>query len=431
MSPKKPFTRRNFWKGTLGASAIAPAIVSSTIQSTLAAPNNRITVGFVGMGKRSRSLLRQLLNQSEVQVVAVSEVSTARRQHAIDRMVNKAYADKQGSGDYQGCDGYNDFRQMLTRNDLDAVVIGTPDHWHAIPAIQAAQAKLDIYCEKPLSHTIHEGRAMVDAARQNEIVFQTGSQQRTEYGGKFRKAAELIRSGRIGKVKRVRVGVGSSPVHCDLPAQPVPTGVDWDMWVGPAPFRGYHEELCPKGVHNHFPAWRRYIEFGGGGLADMGAHHFDIAQWALGMDGSGPVRVIPPEDGDHGLKFVYANGIELFHGGPSGATFEGTEGRLHVDRGELTSEPQSIIDQPLGANEVHLEDPQGSHMENWLNCIRSREKPIADVAIGHRSATICHLANIGYRLRRELRWDPETERFVNDSEANDLLTRPKRNPWHL
>ncbi len=414
-------------------SAAAPYLVSSAMQSTWAAsPNDRITVGFVGMGKRSRTLLRQLLNQGEVEVVAVSEVSTARRQHAIDQMVNPTYADKKGFGSYQGCDGYNDFREMLARDDLDAVVIGTPDHWHAIPAIQAAQANLDIYCEKPLSHTIHEGRAMVNAARQNEIVFQTGSQQRTEYGGKFRKAAELIRSGRIGEVKRVRVGVGSSPVHCDLPTQPVPKGVDWDMWVGPAAFRGYHEALCPKGVHNHFPNWRRYIEFGGGGLADMGAHHFDIAQWALDMDRSGPVRVIPPEDdSDHGLKFVYADGIEMFHGGPSGATFEGTEGRIHVDRGELTSEPQSIIEEPLGPNDVHLEDPEGSHMENWLNCVRSRERPIADVAIGHRSASICHLANIGYRLRRELRWDPDKEQFVNDAEANDLLTRPKRDPWHL
>jgi predicted dehydrogenase len=185
-------------------------------------------------------------------------------------------------------------------------------------------------------------------------------------------------------------------------------------------------------VHNHFPNWRGYQECGGGGLADMGAHHFDIAQWALGTDDTGPVEVIPPSgDAPYGLKFVYANGIEMFHGGPSGATFEGTDGRLYVDRGELTAEPATILEEPLGAGDVHLEDPEGDHAQNWIDCIRSRNRPITDVAIGHRSATICHLANIGYRYRRPLRWDPENERFIGDTWANDDLSRPQREPWTL
>jgi predicted dehydrogenase len=171
---------------------------------------------------------------------------------------------------------------LLARKDIDAVVIATPDHWHALACVRAAQVKKDIYCEKPLTHRIAQGRKIVEAVRSNDVVFQTGSQQRSEFGGKFRTAVEYVRNGRIGKVKTVRIGVGGPPIACDLPTQSIPEGTDWNLWLGPAAERGYHEELCPKGVHKHFPAWRRYKEFGGGAIADMGAHHFDIAQWALG-----------------------------------------------------------------------------------------------------------------------------------------------------
>ncbi len=433
MSYGNYFSRRRFLKGAAAVSAAAPYLLSSSTLPAKAASsaNNRITIGVIGVGKRGRTLLHRFLNDDQTRVLAVSEVSTVRREDAVER-VNNAYSGKKKSGNYQGCQGYNDFRDLLARDDIDAVVIGTPDHWHAIPAIRAAKAGKDVYCEKPLSHTVHEGRGMAAAARQNRTVFQTGSQQRTGYNGRFRRAVECVRSGRLGRIKTVHVGVGSPPILYDLKRQAMPEGLDWDMWIGPAPTVVYNEVLCPKGVHNNFPDWRNYQEFGGGGLADWGAHHFDIAQWALGMQHSGPVKVIPPEDGSNkGLKFIYANGIEMIHGGQGGVTFEGTDGTLHVDRGSLSAEPKSIIKEPLGANEFHLEDPEGDHQQNWIDCIQSRKRPVADVEIGHRSATICHLAQIGYRYGRPLQWDPHVEQFEADPWANDDLGRPKRDPWEL
>lgn len=322
------------------------------------------------------------------------------------------------------------FAELLGRRDIDAVIIATPDHWHAIPAILAARARKDVYCEKPLSLTIAESRAMVRAARDNNIVFQTGSQQRTEFGGNFRRAVEYVRSGRIGQVRTVRVGVGGPARPCDLAGEPIPQGVNWEMWNGPSPARGYSHVLCPRDVHNHFPAWRNYREYAGGGLADMGAHHFDIAQWALNMDSSGPIEIHPPERGDTGLRFVYANGIEMFHGGPSGCTFEGSEGRIYVDRGRIESTPASILQQPLGDRDFRLPAVGNNHRQNWLDCIRSRQRPVADVEVGARSAQVCQLGNIGYQLRRQLRWDPQAEAFRNDDEANRLRSRENRGPWN-
>src|SRR6185436_16923276 len=247
-----------------------------------------------------------------------------------------------------------------------------------------------------------------------------------------RQAVEYIRNGRIGQVKTVRVGVGGPPIACDLPDETAPEGTDWNLWLGPAPQRGYNEILCPKGVHRGFPAWRNYREYAGGALADMGAHHFDIAQWALAMDESGPVEIIPPSDpsAESGLKYVYANGVEMFHGGPSGCTFEGTDGTIYVDRSKLESKPESILKEPLGEKDFHLEPIGNSHKKNWLDCIASRKKPVADVEIGARTAAICHLGNIGYQLRRKLKWDPSKERFVNDAEADKLLNRQPREPWN-
>jgi predicted dehydrogenase len=242
---------------------------------------------------------------------------------------------------------------------------------------------------------------------------------------------ELVRNGRIGKLHTIRVGVGGPPVACDLPEQPTPEGTDWEMWNGPAPARGYHEALCPKGVHNHFPAFRRYREYAGGSLADMGAHHFDIAQWALNMDESGPVRVEPPADGAKtGLKFSYANGVKMYHGGPSGCTFEGSAGKIYVDRGVIKSDPERILAEPLGEGDERVYRSE-SHFADWLACIRNRKRPICDVETGHRSATLCQLANIGYELGRPLDWDPAEECFADDEAANRLVDRELRPPWTL
>jgi predicted dehydrogenase len=377
-----------------------------------------------------RGHLGSFLGFSDVQVVAVSDVVRERKEHA-QQTVEKRYAQQKAKGSYKGCAAYADFRELLARDDIDAVVIATPDHWHAIPAIMAANAKKDIYCEKPLTRTIGEGRKVVEAVRKNDVIFQTGSQQRSEFGGRFRKAVELIRNGYIGDVKTIRIGVGAPNIPCDLPAQDVPEGTDWDMWVGPSVFRPYNEILCPKGIHNHFPAWRKYREFAGGGVADMGAHHFDIAQWALGMDGSGPVRVEPPAQGKNtGLKLTYANGVEMFHGGPSGCTFEGTEGKIYVNRRVLETTPKELAAKELGAGEFHVAS-SSNHRRNWLDAVRSRKQPIATAEIGHRTGTVCHLTNLGYQLRRPLQWDPRKEQFVGDDEANSLINQPMRKPWTL
>ena len=259
--------------------------------------------------------------------MAVCDCDTTRREHARKR-VDEHYAKEKTKGaDSKGCKGYNDFRELLERGDIDAVVIATPDHWHAIQIIEACKAGKDIYCEKPLTLTILEAKTVIDAVRKHDRVLQTGSQQRTEFDGQFRKACEYVRSGRIGKVKTVYVNVGGPSRPCDLPEEPMEPGLDWDLWLGPAPKRPYNSILSPRGVHKHFPNWRSYREYSGGSMTDFGAHHFDIAQWGLDRDESGPVEIIPPDDPNatQGVRYIYADGVVLYHGGPSGDTFMGTE----------------------------------------------------------------------------------------------------------
>jgi len=431
MQPSHSVTRRQFTKSAVLACVAAPTIL--TRRRAFGAgreANDRIQLGFIGMGRKGIDHLRRFSKSPEVQVMAVCDVNAERLAYSRDQ-IQTEYAAGTSRGAYRGCGAYNDFREMLDRGDLDAVVISTPDHWHAPTAAAAARLGLDIYCEKPLTHCIAHGRALVNAIRENNVIFQTGSQQRSEYDGKFRYAAELIRNGRIGEVKTVRIGVGEPAVACDLPTEPTPDGTDWNLWLGSAPWRGYNEILCPKGIHKHFPAWRKYREYAGGGLADMGAHHFDIAQWALDMDTSGPVRIDPPAgDATTGLKYTYANGIEMFHGGPSGCTFEGIRGTIYVDRGKMESTPAEVIEQPISTGDVQLYRAD-SHFGNCIACIRSRDLPLCDVETGHRSATVCNLGNIGYWLRRTLHWDPATERFANDDEANALVDREMRSPWTI
>lgn len=421
-------SRRRFLQ-LISTSAVAgPLIISGHAQGA-PGPNERIQVGFIGVGAMGRGHLSRLLGEKDVQVLAVCDVVTERRESAR-KMVEDRYAADKDKPSYKGCQIYNDFRELLQRSDIDAVVIATPDHWHAIPCVMAANAKKDIYCEKPLTHSIAEGRKIVEAVSRNNVVFQTGSQQRSEFGNRFRLAVELVRSGRIGKLDTIRIGVGGPPRPCDLPEQPIPEGTDWDLWLGPAAKRPYNEALCPKGVHQHFPAWRSYREFGGGGLADMGAHHFDIAQWALDMDRSGPIKIEPPARGDTDLKFIYASGVVMRHGGPADCVFEGNKGTIHVSRGKIESLPGNIVKEPIGEKDFHVY-PSSDHMRNWLDCIRSRKETICPAETGHRSATICHLANLAYELRRDLKWDPEKEQFVGDTEANTRLDSVKRAPWNL
>jgi predicted dehydrogenase len=271
---------------------------------------------------------------------------------------------------------------------------------------------------------------MVKAARKYDRVFQTGSMQRSS--SEFRKACELVRNGRIGKVKQVIVDVGPPSRPCDLPEEAMEPGLNWDMWLGPAPMRPYNSVLSPRGVHTHFPDWRNYCEYSGGMMTDWGAHHFDIAQWGLGMDDSGPVEIIPPEDpkATRGLRYLYANGVEMIHGDSGGVLFIGSEGKILVNRGKFEATPASLGEAPLPDNAIHLYKSY-SHTKDFLDCMRSRKKPICDVEIGCRSVTVCHLGNLAYWHHRHLRWDPVKEQFVGDAEANQWLDRPKRGPWKV
>lgn len=413
-------SRRRFLGGITATTALGPSILRG------APDNNPLRIAYIGYGKRAYGVMAQNLRQKDTRIVAVCEVEGERRARA-KHLVEKHYAKDIKSGVFKGCDAYTDYREMLERDDLDAVVIMTPDHTHVHPALAAAAKKLDIYCEKPLTHNIAEGRLLAKAVSANNIVFQTGSQQRSEFANRFRTAVEMIWAGRIGEIKTIRIGVGAPPKPCDLPAEEKPANVNWDLWLGPAPLRGYNHELCPRGLHRHFPAFRDYEEYAGGRLADMGAHHFDIAQWALGMDGGGPVSVEPPATGTKGLKFTYANGVEMFHGGPSGCTFVGTEGTIRVDRGLLKSDKKEIL-APLGKDRRRAQ-PSSNHLRNWLDSVKTREDPICTAETGHRTATVCHLANIGYKLRRNLTWDPVAEKFTDDPEANTLTSREPREGW--
>lgn len=420
-----PLSRRRF----LAASVAAPVVVSSCVfgKGLRAAPSDRITVGIIGVGKMANDYhLPELLSFPDVQVVAVCDVDTKRRGHAKQR-VDSAYKAEPSSG----CATYLDFRELIARADIDAVCIATPDHWHAIPLIAACQAGKDVYCEKPLTLTIAEAQRCVEVARKHERVVQTGSQQRSNVFGPFREAVEIIRSGRLGKIDRITVGVGGPSVPCDLTEEEIEPGLDWDLWLGQAPLRPYNSVLSPRGVHNHFPAWRNYREYSGGGHTDIGAHHYDIVQWALEMDHSGPVKIVAPEDpaATSGVKFIYPNGIEVTHGGEDGCMFYGANGKLHITRGKLASDPESIVHEPLGAGDVKLPVSPGHH-RNWVDCIKSRQRPIADVEYGARTVTLIHLGNLAYQHDRGFGWDPQTWTF-GDPADNVLKDRERRDPWKL
>ncbi|CAN5354505.1 Gfo/Idh/MocA family oxidoreductase [soil metagenome] len=417
------------------ASAAASPLVLPQIAKAVAA-NDRITLGFIGVGTKGRQHLGSVLSNKDVEVVAVCDVVKERVDLAA-KMVSDKYADKKKSGEVKGLGIYADFRKLLEHKGLDAVVIATPDHWHAITAVSAARAGKHIYCEKPLTQNLADGRWIINEVAKAKIIFQTGSQQRSEFGNRFRDAVEAVWNGRIGKLKTIRIGVGEPAIACDLPKQEIPAGTDWDFWNGPAPTRDYNEILCPKGIHKGFPAWRKYREYGGGQIADMGAHHFDIAQWAMGTDRTGPKEIIPPTNpkATKGLRYVYESGIVMIHdefeGDPrTDCLFEGTDGKIFVSRGSLKASKPEILTEPLPANAKRVYASK-NHNDNWLDCIRTQKECICPAEIGHRTASICHLGNIGYWTNRKLTWDAAKEQFVGDDEANKWLSREPRPQWKI
>lgn len=421
MSNFPTLSRRRFLQ--TAAIAAAPLFIPSRAWGA----NDRIVVGFIGLGNQGGGNLSRFLKRPDVVVGGLCDVDSSHLAKAVKKVEATGITPKT----------YGDYRELLDDKRIDAVVISTPDHWHALPTIHACQAKKDVYCEKPLTLTIREGRRMVEAARENQRVVQTGSQQRS--GNEFRQACELVRNGRIGKIERVLVGI-EKPNH---PGEPVPDSdppaeLDYDFWLGPAPQRPYNQ----KRVHYNF---RFFRDYSGGQMTNWGAHHLDIAQWGLGRDDSGPVKIegtgtFHPE-GWHEVTetcrvtLTYDDGVTVIVGQgqediPSGTTFIGTEGQIFVNRGKLRVQPEELAKQPLDEGAIRLYQ-SSDHVGNFLDCIRSREKPAADVEIGHRSATACHLANLAIDLKRPLQWDPATESFASDSEANDRLETPYRGPWSL
>ena len=391
--------------------------------------NDRIGIGGIGVGRQGSGVTRSAANAKSGRLVAVADAN-----------INRA---KQFAAPFKA-EAYQDYHKLLARKDVDAIVTATPDHWRALVSIHSCQAGKDVYAEKPMSHTIREGRLMVEAARKYKRVFQAGSQQRSQAANRV--GCELVRTGRIGKVQKVIAHNYPSPWECAFPAQPVPEGLDWDLWCGPCEVVPYHIELCtPRSK----PGWISFRPYSGGEMTGWGAHGLDQVQWALGMDESGPIELWTdgqkfdpptykePEGRGRGEKlcavpkvfFRYAGGIEmeLANGPAGGAVFIGEKGKITIDRGVCKSDPPELAAEALKAS--GLKD--ASHMQNWLDCIKSREKPVADVEIGHRSATVCHLGNIARWAGRRLKWDPVKEVFPDDAEANKLLDRTRRKPYQL
>jgi len=425
--------RRDFLKkATFGTAAITVVPRHVLGGPGYIAPSDKINFGYIGLGKQIKTLLNRFIELPEVKVVAASDVDS-KKLARFKGWVDEYYADNPPAKKYKGFDTYRNYRRLIDRKDIDAVIIATPDHWHAIQSIDALKSGKDVYCEKPLAHTIVEGRAMVNATRNTGRVLQTGSMQRS--WDDFRKAVELVRNGYIGEVQKVLVTVGAPAKVCELPGEGVPEYLDWDAWVGPAVYRDYSPVLSPPIEDNGWPKWRDYGAYGGGYIADWGAHMFDIVQWALGMDNSGPVRLIPPAERDAvwGAKFIYENGVEMVHedfGRGNAVRFIGTEGTLDVSRSFLDSKPGSIMTAEIkGSDErVYYSD---NHYKDFIKAIQNRTRPVADVEIGHRSASVCSLGNIVYHLGRGLEWDPVNEQFINDFIANSLRTKQYREGYGI
>ena len=429
-------TRRRLLKGAAVAALSGPCVVGSRALGAdgNVAPSERIATGHIGFRAQGAGHLGSCQKNRDTQVVGLCDVDYSVLQRG-EESTKKAYADQAKSGEYKGVFATRDFRELLDRPDLDAVVIATPDHWHAAIAVAACQAGKDVYCEKPMSLTVADGRAMVDAVTRYGRVFQCGSQQRSD--GRFRFGCELVRNGRIGRLQQIEVGIPGNNKRCEPTWQPepVPAELDYDMWLGPAPWAPYHNQRC----HYQF---RFILDYSGGQVTNWGAHHLDIAQWGNGTDDTGPVEIEGngefPTSGlfttatKVDFTCTYASGVRLrCVTGGSGTKFIGADGWVFVTRGRISAEPASLLNEKIGPDEIQLYRPHGSHMSDWLHHIRTRGKGAAHAEIGHRSASICHLGNIAMLLGRKATYDPAAETFPGDAQANALLARAPRSPWPL
>jgi predicted dehydrogenase len=444
-------------KGIVASSMLGgfPSIVPASVLGS-ASPGNRINIGAIGTGRISRGHdLPGIWRYDSARIMAVCDLDSHRVEEARV-LVNKHYSITQGKA-YDGVTTYSDYRELLANKDIDAVVISTPDHWHALIAIDAVRAGKDVYLQKPASLTVAEGRALSDAVHRSGRIFQIGSQQRSS--PQFRYAAELVRNGRIGQLRTVKIGLPGDPAGEEEPVMPVPKGLNYDMWLGSTPVVPYTE----KRVHPHSgydrPGWLRCEQFGAGMITGWGAHHIDSAHWGMDTEYTGPVEIWGTAEfpkaglwdvhGPFRTEALYADGVHMIVTGeyPNGIRFEGTEGWIFVSRGNETvtssdpvaklrdsqalaaSDPR-IIKSVIGPDEIHLYESK-EHHGNWLDCIKSRQQPIAPVEVAHRACSACLLHHMAMKLKRKLHWDPLKERFLNDDEANAMLSRPQRSPYAL
>ena len=448
--------RRNYLRTSLLATTgiiTAPTIVPASVFGN-SAPSNKINIAQIGCGRIARDHdLAETLKYDVARVVAVAELDSIRGQKGKE-YIEKFYAEKKGKPNYVDVKVYGDYREMLMDKDIDAVIISTPDHWHAKPAIDAALAGKDIYLQKPASLTIEEGRLMSDTMHRTGRIFQIGSQQRSQNPWpQFKRACELVRNGRIGALHTVKIGLPGDPGGPEVPEMPIPANLNYDMWLGTTPEVYYTETRVHPQADFSRPGWLRCEQFGAGMITGWGAHHIDTAHWGMGTEYTGPIEVqaeakFPTSGlwnvhGDFIATAKYANGVTMYVSGdyPNGVRFEGSEGWIFVSRGNVgvtASDPSQatnseafsasdarILQSVIGPDEIHLYDSPEQH-GNWLDCIISRQQPVAPAEIAHRSCSACLVIHIGMKLNRKLYWDPVHERFRNDDEANSMLSRPQR-----
>ncbi|MEE9367598.1 MAG: Gfo/Idh/MocA family oxidoreductase [Pontiella sp.] len=415
-------------KSAAGASAaiLAPTVIPSSALgfAGYTAPSNRLTFGMIGHGLMMRGHFNNMLNRGNVQILAVCDVDRAKRERAKDQ-VNSKYSNKD-------CASYNEHEKIVERTDIDACFVVTPDHWHVPISLDAIRSGKDVYVEKPMSLTIKEGRILSDAVRRHGAILQVGSQQRSEKS--FGKAVEMVRNGWIGNVHTVYAKLGRFPDGNVLKEEPIPEGFDYERWLGPTPWYPYNKKRVEG---NYGGGWRSYWEYGARKNGDWGAHHYDIIQWALGRDQSGPEFFFPKGYDDSGCQgYKYKNGPIIYRDFSkrkynSMIEFYGDKGSIGVGRnGDLKTDPGELKNQPLSPSETHLMGTE-SHHDNFLNAIKTRKRTIADVEVGHRTATICHLSAISERLNRTVKWDPSKEEIIGDAEASKWLDRPRRAPYTL
>jgi predicted dehydrogenase len=418
--------RRKFMKQTATAFAGLSIVPRHVLGQGYIAPSDRFNIGIIGTGAQSSGLIKRFAKIENARVIAGSDVHKKR----LVKFTQNVTESNQKYGKSGTPEVHEDYRKLIENKDIDGIVVSTPDHWHAIPSIEAMKAGKHVYCEKPMSHSIHEGRMMEKVARKYNRTLQTGSMQRSS--DQFRKACELVRNGYLGKIEKVWVEVGNPSAPCNLPYEATPDYLNWERWLGPAPLRSFHKVIVEA---HHFPNWRWYREFGGGILSDWGAHMFDIVQWALGMDHTGPISYEAPMEptASRGLKMIYENGIEVEHfnfGRGFGIRFFGTQGTMDISRKYFETSQKELVDMPLKSTDERLYVSE-LHEKDWIQSAIEGSKPICDVEIGHRSATICHIANLAYEMRRPLKWDPVKEEFIDDFEANLRRGKQYRKPYEL